>query len=92
VAILDRIWGLNAQIAAVEADIGQARAELDMLRHIADDALRDAAVTDNYEDRADAKMTHADVARCERRIDGLARERVKLVRKRDRMVDKLAAG
>jgi len=92
VAMLDKIRGLNVQIAAVDADIDQARAELNMLQHLADDAIRDAAVTENYDDRADAKMTHADVARCERRIEGLARERAKLVRKRDRMVNKLAAG
>ncbi len=91
-ATLDKIHGLNAQIAAVDTDVDQAHAELDMLRHLADDALRDAAVSDNYDDRADAKMTNADVARCERRIKGLLRERGKLVRKRDRLVDKLAAG
>lgn len=91
-AILDKIHSLNVEIAAVDADIDQADTELGMLRHLADDALRDAAVSGNYDDRTDAKMTNADVTRCERRIKGLLRERHRLVRKRDRMVDKLATG
>ncbi len=89
-SVLDKIHALNAQIAAVDAEIDLARSELGMLEHLADDAARDAAVSGNYEDRADAKMTRADVVRCEKRIESLHRDRRKLVRKRDRLVDKLA--
>jgi len=91
-SLLDKVHGINDQIAVVDTEIGQARSELGMLEHLADDAARDAAVSDNYEDRADAKMTRSDVTRCERRIASLQRERSKLVRKRDRMVNRLVDG
>ncbi len=90
-SLLDKIHVLNTQIAAVNDDIEQARAELGMLQHLADDAARDAAVSEHYDDRADAKMTEADVIRCEKRIVGLEREMARIVLRRDRMVNKLAA-
>lgn len=88
-SLLDKIHAINDRVAVVDAEIEQARSELGMLEHLADDAARDAAVSENYEDRADARMTRSDVARCEKRIAALHRERTKLVRKRDRMVERL---
>ena len=89
---LDKIHAINDRIAQIDVDIDQARSELGMLEHLADDAARDAAVSENYEDRADAKMTRSDVARCEKRIAALYRERSKLIAKRDRLVARLADG
>lgn len=90
-ALLAKIRGLNHQIAAVESDIGQVSDELSVLRHIDDDAQRDAAVTDKYDDRAAAKMTHSDVIRISKQIEAMERTRAKLVAKRDRMIRRLAA-
>ncbi len=88
---LDRIRSINAQISALQQQIGQVEVEVSMLRHIDDDAQRDAAVSDNYDDRAAAKMTQSDVARMVKHIRDLEHTRVKLVAKRDRLIRKLAA-
>lgn len=92
VSALERIHGLNTQIATLEAQIDQADVELSMLEHIDDDAQRDAAVSENYDDRAAAKMTDADVVRMRKQIQNMGRTRRKLVGKRDRLIRKLAAG
>ncbi len=88
---LDRITGINAQLEILDDQIEQATNEASMLGHIDDDAQRDAAVSDGYEDRAAAKMTHSDVTRMTKQIQGLERDRAKLVRKRDRIIRKLAS-
>lgn len=89
---IERIQAMNAEIVDMDSTIAQARAELDMLTHIDDDAQRDAAVSDRYEDRADAKRTARDVARIERSISSLVDNQHKLLRRRDHEVAKLAAG
>ncbi|MEN8238190.1 MAG: hypothetical protein ABFR53_03195 [Actinomycetota bacterium] len=88
---LDKIKGMSVQIAAVDADLDQAVAELDMLKHLSDDAERDALVSDGWDDKVDAKNAKRDVARCEKRIKGLERDRAKLVKRRADMIDRLAA-
>ncbi len=88
---LERIRGLNTRISVLEEQIGQVEIEVSMLRHIDDDAQRDAAVSENYDDRAAAKMTRSDVARMVKHIRDLEHIRVKLVAKRDRLIRKLAA-
>lgn len=57
---LDRVRSLNERIDALHDDLIQLSQEVEMLRHIDDDAQRDAAVSDSYEDRSAAKMTHSD--------------------------------
>jgi len=88
---LDRIKGMTAEIAAIDVDLDQAVAELDMLRHLEDDAVRDALVSEGWDDKVDAKHAKRDVARCVKRIKGLERDREKLVHRRASMIDKLAA-
>jgi len=88
---LDRINGINAQLEILDDQIEQATSEASMLGHIDDDAQRDAAVSDGYEDRGAAKMTHSDVTRMTKHIQGLERDRAKLVSKRDRSIRKLAS-
>jgi hypothetical protein len=63
-----------------------------MLQHIDDDAERDAAVSGSYDDRAEAKRTGADVVRMDKQIARMERTRIKLVAKRERLMQKLAAG
>ena len=84
-----RIFGLNDEISRFEGDLDQARAELDVHRHLADDATRDAAVSDSPFDREDARETTADVARFERLVDHLLDKIGELTAKRDRLLDKL---
>jgi Spy/CpxP family protein refolding chaperone len=88
---LSKIKALSARIEGVDRDLDQARAELDMLNHLEDDAMRDALVSENWDDKVDAKRAHADVQRCEKRIDRLTRDRSRLVDRRTWMIDKLAA-
>ncbi len=88
---LDRIRGINAQIAALDGQITQAEVEVSMLKHIDDDAQRDAVVSENYEDRSAAKMTRSDVLRFQKQIQNMERDRTKLVTKRDALIGKLAA-
>jgi hypothetical protein len=88
---LDRIKGITAQIAVLDAQIGQSLEEMSMLEHIDDDAQRDASVTDNYEDRAEAKMTRSDVARMSKQITNLEKDRTRLVTTRDKLIAKLAS-
>ncbi len=88
---LDRIRGLNTQISVLQQQIGQVEVEVSMLRHIDDDAQRDAAVSENYDDRAAARMTQSDVARMEKHVRDMERTHAKLVKKRDRLIRKLAA-
>ena len=88
---LDRIKGITAQITVLDAQIGQSLEEMSMLEHIDDDVQRDATVTDNYEDRAEAKMTRSDVARMSKQITNLERDRTRLVNKRAKLIAKLAS-
>jgi hypothetical protein len=48
---LDKIRSLSGRIESLDADLNQAPQKMEILRHIDDDAQRDAAVSDNYEDR-----------------------------------------
>lgn len=88
---LSKIKALTTRIEDVDRDLDQARSELDMLNHLEDDAVRDALVSEGWDDKVDAKRAHADVRRCEKRIDRLTRDRSKLVERRTWMIDKLAA-
>lgn len=88
---LDRIRGVSMAIEALDAQISQTSDELIVLRHIDDDAQRDALVSDRYEDRADAKMTRSDVIRMEKQMQNMEQDRSRLVTKRDRLIARLAA-
>lgn len=88
---LGRIRGINSQISVLERQISQVEIEVSMLRHIDDDAQRDAAVSENYDDRAAAKMTHADVIRMNKQMSAMERTRDRLVKKRDWLIRRLAA-
>ena len=84
-----RIFALNDEIDRIDAERRQAEAELDVHRHLADDAIRDAAVSDSSIDREDARETTADVARFERLVDHLHTRLEEVTAKRDRLLAKL---
>lgn len=84
-----RIFALNDEIERLEFELRQARAELDVHRHLADDAARDAAVSDSPLDREDARETTADVARFERLVVDFGNRIDAIDAKRSRLLDRL---
>ena len=84
-----RIFRLVDEIARLGDEIRLAEEELAVLRHLDDDARRDAAVTGNPVDRDDARVTAQDVARFERHVMELRRRRAELDERRRRLVGRL---
>lgn len=84
-----RILRLNDRIAALRRQEDLTAQELEFHRHIDDDARRDAAVSGDPIDRDDARQTAGDVARFERALDAMRRERQDLEQKRDRLLERL---
>lgn len=80
-----KLFRLNDKIAALEAEISGASAELEYHRSIDDDAQRDAAVG-NYIDREEAGATASDVRRFENTIEKLDSKRNKLIERRDHLL------
>ena len=85
----NRIFKLNDEIAALRAQEEQVFDELTVLRHLDDDARRDALVSDHPIDRADAQETAGDVARMENNLADLRRTRERVEAKRDRLLGRL---
>jgi hypothetical protein len=84
-----RLFRLNERIAGLAAEERQAAAELEVHRHLDDDAQRDAAVSGSPIDREDARDTAADVERFGRLVADLHRRRERLEAKRDRLLARL---
>jgi hypothetical protein len=84
-----RIFRLNERLGRLAEDERLAAAELEVHRHLDDDARRDAAVSGSPIDREDARDTASDVARFQRLLAGLAEKRRRLEAKRDRLLDRL---
>lgn len=84
-----RLFRLNERLDRLAAEERQASAELEVHRHLDDDARRDAAVSGSPLDREDARDTAGDVARFEKVVAGLRRRRERLQAKRDRLLARL---
>jgi hypothetical protein len=84
-----RLFRLNETLARLAEEERLAAAELEIHRHLDDDARRDAAVSGNPIDREDARDTAADVARFRRLVAGLQEKRRRLEAKRDRLLARL---
>ena len=84
-----RIFRLNDEIALVRRQSQVAAEELNVHRHLNDDARRDAVVSDAPFDRADARETAADVARFETVLAALDERLARLEAKRDKLLGKL---
>ncbi len=87
--IEQRLFRLNDEIAALRRDEERVAEELNVHRHLNDDAQRDAAVSESPLDRADARDTAADVARFESALASLRKQREKLEAKRDKLLARL---
>ncbi len=85
----ERLFHLNERIARLAAEERQAAAELEVHRHLDDDARRDAAVSGSPIDREDARDTAADVARFEALLAHLRKKRARLEARRDRRLARL---
>jgi len=83
-----KLLKINDEIAALTRDEHRVAQELGMLRHLDDDAQRDAAVGGPLE-RDDARGTSGDVARFERHLARLGAQREALEQKRQRLLARL---
>ena len=84
-----RLFRLNERIARTAEEERLAAAELEVHRHLDDDARRDVAVSGSPIDREDARDTGADVARFGRLVEDLRRQRRRLEARRDRLLARL---
>jgi hypothetical protein len=87
----ERLFRINDEIAALRRDEYHAREELIMLGHLDDDAQRDAAVSGQTIDAADARETAADVARMGRHVRDIQAALERLEQKRDRLMAELGS-
>lgn len=85
----EKLFRLNEEIDALRLQEGLALEELTVHRHLHDDAVRDASVSEHPIDRADARETATDVSRSERSVRGIQRQVAKLKIKRARMMGRL---
>lgn len=83
-----RLFRINEQIAKIDKEARQVRAELEMHRSIDEDAQRDAAIG-NHIDREEAGLTASDVRSFERILAMIEERRARLVRKRDSLLARL---
>lgn len=83
-----RLFRLNDQIQSINRELRLVNAELSQHRSINEDARRDASIG-NYIDREEAGRTAGDVRRFEKTAFYLKVRRAKLVRARDRLLNRL---
>lgn len=88
-SIETKLFKLNDAIEALRREEDLVAEELRYHRHIDDDAQRDAAVSDDWQDRSFARDTSADVARFEKALAEVVGRRERLERKRDRLLSRL---
>ena len=84
-----RLFRLNEHLVRLAEEERLAAAELEVHRHLDDDARRDAAVSGSPIDREDARDTGGDVERFRRLLAGLQERRRRLEAKRDRLLTRL---
>lgn len=84
-----RLFALNDQIQLLDEEIGRVTDELSYHQSLADDAARDAAVSDTPIEHENATMTAQDVARFQRQRQRLLKKRRKLDADRQRLLNKL---
>ncbi len=83
-----RLFRLNDKIQSISRELQLVNAELSHHRSINEDAQRDASVG-NYIDREEAGRTSGDVRRFEKTAFYLKVRRAKLVKTRDRLLNRL---
>ncbi len=84
-----RLFRLNGELQRLRRNLEQTAGELEMHRHLDDDARRDAAVSGSPVDRAEAQQTARDVRRIDAAAAGLRCRIAELEDERDRLPSKL---
>ena len=84
-----KLFKINDDIEALQSEEALVAEELRYHRHIDDDAQRDAAVSDDWQDRSFARDTNADVQRFEKAVADVQSRRERLERKRDKLLSRL---
>jgi HEPN domain-containing protein len=84
-----RLMRLTGEIERVRRELELVEGELRMHRHLADDATRDAMVTGEPVERAEAREAAKDVARMESVLEAARRQLGRLERKRDGLLERL---
>ncbi len=87
--ISKQIFVLNDRLIHLNEEEERVSAELDYHRHLADDAVRDAAVYESSLHRDEADRALADVNRFERALDEVHDRREALLAKRDRLMGRM---
>jgi len=83
-----RLFRLNEEIERLRREIELTEGELTMHRHLADDAARDAAVSEGIE-RAESRMADKDVVALERALERARRGLEKAEAKRLELLHRL---
>ncbi|MFQ5966176.1 MAG: hypothetical protein ACE5MI_01040 [Acidimicrobiia bacterium] len=84
-----KIFAISDRLAQLTDEERIVAEELAVHRHLHDDAARDALVSENVEDRAEARDTAALVDRFERELETLRQQRLSLEKKRADLLEKL---
>ena len=85
-----KLFRINDEIARLTEQQRQAEEELAVHRHLHDDAVRDAVVSDDPFDREDARTTADDVARFEALVRKIEERRRHLEETRQRLLEKIS--
>jgi hypothetical protein len=84
-----RLLKIADELEALAQEEALVAGELEMHRHLDDDAQRDAAVHDTPGDRAEAYETRKDVARFRRTLERISERRARLEQEREALVRRL---
>lgn len=86
-----QVFAINDRLKHLEQEEARVSAELDYHRHLADDAVRDAAVIGSSMHEGEAERALADVERFERALDEIDHRRAVLLHKRNRLLDRMSS-
>ncbi len=84
-----RLFALNDQVLLLDEEIKRVTDELSYHQSLADDAARDAAVSEDPVERENAAMTARDVEQFQKRRNRLLKARAKREAQRDRLLTRL---
>lgn len=86
-----QLFQLNDELGQLRREAELVEGELEMHRHLDDDATRDALVSDAPLDRAAARQTAKEVARMRKVLAALRRQIDQLERRRTELLEGLGA-
>ncbi len=86
-----QLFAVNDRLKHLDREEARVSAELDYHRHLADDAVRDAAVIGSSMHQGEAERALADVDRFERALDEIDYRRQVLEAKLNRLLDRMGS-